>query len=96
MEVITKENPEYTTLIQSLNSALGQLEEIKDSYNPHFNGERFLTDNDLSEKLHISRRTLQDYRDQRKIAFIHIGGKILYRESDVEQMLENGYYNAWG
>lgn len=94
MEVITKETPEYKTLMQSLNNALCQLEEIKASYNPHFNGERFLTDNELSEKLHISRRALQDYRDQRKIAFIHIGGKILYRESDIERMLEDNYYKV--
>jgi len=34
---------------------------------------------------------LQDYRTQDRIAYIQLGGKILYKESDIEKMLESRY-----
>jgi excisionase family DNA binding protein len=58
------------------------------------NGERYLTDKEVSEKLKVSRRTLQDYRNEGKISYCQLGGKILYRESDIEKMLEDNYFPA--
>ena len=40
-------------------------------------------------------RTLQDYRNEGRIAYIQLGGKILYRESDIERMLNDGYRSAY-
>ena len=57
-------------------------------------GERFLTDRELSGTLRISRRCLQDYRDQGRIPYIQLGGKILYRQSDIEKLLEENYHAA--
>ena len=59
------------------------------------NGERFLSDRELSERLKISRRTLQEYRNEGKLPYIQLGGKVLYKESDIERMLQNGYKEAW-
>ncbi|KAA6319460.1 hypothetical protein EZS27_030651, partial [termite gut metagenome] len=56
--------------------------------------ERYLTDKEVSEKLKVSRRTLQDYRNEGKISYCQLGGKILYRESDIEKMLEDNYFPA--
>lgn len=58
------------------------------------NGERFLTDSELSVMLKISRRTLQEYRNKGKLPYIRLGGKVLYRESDIERMLQDGYRKA--
>ncbi len=58
------------------------------------NGERFLTDSELSVMLKISRRTLQEYRNESKLPYIRLGGKVLYRESDIERMLQDGYRKA--
>ena len=44
--------------------------------------------------LKISRRCLQDYRDQGRIPYIQLGGKILYRQSDIEKLLEENYHAA--
>jgi excisionase family DNA binding protein len=55
------------------------------------NGERFFTDKEVSARLKVSRRTLQDYRNEGRIAYIQLGGKILYRESDIERMLAGCY-----
>ena len=40
-------------------------------------------------------RTLQDYRNEGRIAYIQLGGKILYRESDIERMLADSYRSAY-
>jgi predicted site-specific integrase-resolvase len=46
--------------------------------------------------LKISRRTLQDYRTEGKIPYYQLGGgKILYRESDIEKMLEDNYFASF-
>ena len=50
-----------------------------------------MTDDEVSKILHISRRTLQDYRNSGKIPYYQFGGKILYEESDIERILKNGY-----
>ena len=48
--------------------------------------EQFLTDKEVSAWLKVSRRTLQDYRNNGMIAYYQLGGKILYKESDIEKV----------
>jgi predicted site-specific integrase-resolvase len=67
------------------------MERLFTSRKPTLNGESFYTDEELSEKLKISRRSLQDYRNEGRIPYIKLGGKILYCSSDIEKLLENGY-----
>ncbi|KAA3937366.1 helix-turn-helix domain-containing protein, partial [Bacteroides ovatus] len=42
--------------------------------------------------LKVSIRTLQEWRDTGVIPYIQIKGKIIYRESDIERLLQT-YYN---
>ena len=49
----------------------------------------------MSAWLKVSRRTLQDYRNNGMIAYYQLGGKILYKESDIEKMVMSGYRNAY-
>ena len=58
------------------------------------NGERYLTDKEVGARLKVSRRTLQDYRNAGRIPYILLGGKLLYRESDIERLLMEGYRPA--
>ena len=46
-------------------------------------------------RLKVSRRTLQDYRNNGIIAYYQLGGKILYKESDIESMLAANYREAF-
>ena len=62
---------------------------------PLLNGEQYLTNRDVSERLHISLRTLQEYRDSGLLPFIKLEGKILYRASDIEKLLESNYYPSF-
>ncbi len=58
---------------------------------PHLNGETYLSREDVCKILHISQRTLQEYRDSGKLGYIQISGKILYKESEVLKLLEDNY-----
>lgn len=55
------------------------------------NGEIYLSGEDVGKLLHISKRTLQQYRDDKILPYIQIGGKIIYRESDILTVLEQNY-----
>ncbi|WP_443938595.1 helix-turn-helix domain-containing protein [Pedobacter sp. MW01-1-1] len=68
-----------------------RIEEILKNYRPVMNGEIYLSGEDLCRLLHISKRTLQQYRDDNILPFIQIGGKIIYKESDILKALEKNY-----
>lgn len=48
-------------------------------------------DREVAKLLKTCRRTLQEYRDAGRMSYIQLGGKILYRESDIERLLMEGY-----
>lgn len=95
MEIKDKKSPEIASFFTALDELLDTIKSTLKDRTPTLNGERYLTNNDVSEKLHISQRTLQDWRDTGRIAFIQISGKILYKESDVWKVLEDNYYNIF-
>ena len=71
-----------------------QLERIKDTFErlekdnrQTFGRERFLNDRELSGKLKLSRRALQDYRAAGILPYYLINGKVLYKESEVEEVI---------
>ena len=61
---------------------------------PTLNNESYLTDKELQKRLRVSRRCLQDWRNKNIIPYYYIGGKILYRENDVQKLLESHRFNA--
>ena len=91
-QVQTPENNErlkrYFTALERISGAMEKLFSMK---KPSISGESFYTDRDLSEKLKISRRSLQDYRNEGRIPFIRLGGKVLYRASDIDKLLDENY-----
>ena len=91
---IDKENERVRRFFALLDNMEKKVERLARDNRPPFNGERFLTDRELSGTLRISRRCLQDYRDQGRIPYIQLGGKILYRQSDIEKLLEENYHAA--
>ena len=86
MELINKDTPQVKEFISSLDSMLNGIESIVKHYKPHLNGERFLSNHEVSKKLNVSLRTLQEWRDTGLIPFIQIKGKIIYR-NDKEYLL---------
>ncbi|GHV49805.1 DNA-binding protein [Bacteroidia bacterium] len=91
-ELITRESNERVKgFFLSLDRLSDAMEKLFTSRKPTLNGDRFFTDEELSRKLKLSRRSLQDYRNEGRIPYVKLGGKILYRSSDIEKMLEEGY-----
>lgn len=94
-EMITKNHALVARFGDTLDRLLDGIENFVANSRPTLGGERFLTDREVSARLKVSRRTLQDYRNEGRIAYIQLGGKILYRESDIERMLNDGYRSAY-
>lgn len=90
-QLITPDNERIKSFFNSLDHLSSSLEHLFSSRKPSLNGESFYTDEELSKKLKISRSSLQDYRDEGRIPYIKLGGKILYRASDIKKLLEDGY-----
>ncbi len=94
-ELITGNNERVVSFFQSIDRMLDGIESMVKNCKPTLNGERYLTDKEVSGRLRLSRRTLQDYRDQGRIPYYQLGGKVLYRESDIQRMFEKGYRDVF-
>ena len=79
-------------VLSAISGVSKRIKEVAQTYKPLFGGEHFLTSKEVCERLYISPRTLQDYRDRRILPYTQFAGKILYKASDLERMLEENYY----
>lgn len=90
MEVITIEKEAFKQIMDKLQSLEDRFIKLKiDAQTPL--SERWLDNQDVLLLLKISKRTLQSYRDERRIPFTQIGHKIYYKASDVEKFLKKNY-----
>lgn len=94
-DVITERTPQVIAFFQTMESMLTNIESMAGNCRPFLNGERFMTDKQLAEVLKISRRTLQDYRTNGILSYYMVGGKVLYKESDILKLLEDNYYPSY-
>ena len=90
-ETINKETPEMKELISGIKEVSKRIREIAQTHCPLFGGEIYLTGREVCEHLFVSPRTLQDYRDRGIIPYTQIAGKILYRLSDINRLLQENY-----
>ena len=90
-----KDNKQVVSFFKKLETMFEKIDAIKENARPLLNGESYMTDKELSLKLKISRRTLQEYRNNGLLPYILLGGKILYKESDIEDLLEKNYYRGF-
>lgn len=90
-EIVNKETPEMKQLISGIKDVNKRLREIAQTHRPLFGGEIYLTGREVCERLFISPRTLQDYRDKGIIPYTQIAGKILYKLSDINRLLQENY-----
>lgn len=94
-ELITLRTEGVTDAMQSMKDIESLFDKVTSNYRPLLNGERYLSDVEVSHRLKISRRTLQEYRDNGMIPYFKLGGKVLYRESDLERVLQECYHPAY-
>jgi len=88
MEILDKKSTEINSFFTGLDEALDTIQQALKNRTPHLNGEKFLSNRDACRMLHVSSRTLQDWRDTGKISFVQIKGKILYTESEITRWIE--------
>ena len=92
-EIITQEDPQMQLFLQLMEGILKKLERYCATARPMLGGEVYLTGEEVCSQLRLSTRTLQEYRKLGTLPFYKIGGKILYKQSDIQIMLEK-HYNA--
>ncbi|MFR9546805.1 MAG: helix-turn-helix domain-containing protein [Rikenellaceae bacterium] len=93
--IITKYDEQVVELFDTSKRITDGLDQLSEGYRPTFKGERYLTDKEVSERLKISRRTLQEWRNTGRVEYILIEGKILYAESAIQRLLDKHYQKAW-
>ena len=91
IQELSLEAGEMQVVISALQRVRGRIREVSETHRPLFCGEHFLTGKEVCERLYISPRTLQDYRDRRIIPYTQFAGKILYKASDLARILEENY-----
>lgn len=93
--IITRDDPQVTAFFQEMKRISCLLDTIEANSKPLLNGESYLTDTELAQCLKLTKRTLQEYRNAGRIPFYLIGGKILYREADIEKLLSDNRREAF-
>lgn len=92
MELINSNSEMIKEFFQSMDRMLDGISRLAKESRPHLNGEKFLSNRKAAKYLKVSIRTLQEWRDTGVIPYIQIKGKIIYRQSDIERLLQT-YYN---
>ena len=93
--IINTNSDEIKNILSAIEEATTNLELGMEALSSSVNQDCYLNNNQVCEMLHISQRTLQDYRDKGRISFYKLEGKILYKYSDIENLLNSNYYKAW-
>ena len=88
---LNMEADDMQVVLSAISSVSRRIKEVAQTHKPLFGGEHFLTGKEVCERLYISPRTLQDYRDRKVIPYTQIAGKILYRLSDLQRILKENY-----
>ncbi len=88
---LNMEADDMQVVLSAISGVSKRIKEVGQTHKPLFGGEHFLTSKEVCERLYISPRTLQDYRDRGIIPYTQFAGKILYKVSDLERMLKNSY-----
>lgn len=91
-----EKNEEIVELKENYKKAFKQLDEltkvIKDS-NMKID-DPFVSNGKFMKLMDISSRTSQVWRNEKKIGYSQISGKIFYRKSDIEKLLNDNYHKA--
>lgn len=88
MDILDRKSTEIVSFFSALDKMLDAINLTIKKRNSLTDNSQFLTTKDVCKLLHISPRTLQEWRDTGKIPFIKIGGKVLYRQSEVLKILD--------
>ena len=78
--IITKED--YQEILAKINLIHKRVETITTGKH-----DTFIDNSEFIQRMKISKRTAQTWRDEKRISYSQIGAKIYYKHSDVENLL---------
>lgn len=90
-KLINYESEEFKKLLDQIEQSIEDVQDARGKHRPTLADERYLSGEEVMEYLHISPRILQNRRDKRMICYTTIGGKILYPENELQQVLYDNY-----
>ena len=94
-EIITKSDSRIIAARSQTQNAFEAVGIIRDSHHPVLAGICFLDDKEVAERLKVTRRTVQNYRDRGILSYYMICGKCLYPEHEIQQMLDDNFHPAY-
>lgn len=94
-EIREKDHEWVKNVHSNFDRLLASLEKLLSKQQPSVFNDELLTDKEVAHLLKVSRRTLQDYRNNGILPYTQVGGKILYRTSDIERTLMKGYKETY-
>ncbi|WP_285827918.1 helix-turn-helix domain-containing protein [Bacteroides acidifaciens] len=94
-DLLTRESPEIIRFFQDIGHITELLRSEPDRYRFVLNGDRYITEAELSESLKITRRTLVEHRTTGLIPYYQLGGRILYKEKDIIKLLDENRLEAF-
>lgn len=94
-EIREKDHEWVKNIHLNFDRLLASLEKLLSKQQSSVFSDELLTDKEVAHLLKVSRRTLQDYRNNGILPYTQVGGKILYRTSDIEHTLMKGYKEAY-
>ena len=86
MDVIMIEETALKIVTECLGQLAGKIDELHQRYADK-RMKQYLDNQDVCLRLHVSKRTLQNYRNAGKIPFTRIEKKIYYHSRDIENYL---------
>ena len=93
-DIITRDSSEFKELRRNIIRAIQAVDILIDTHRPAIGNEVYLTSEEVCSLFSLSKRSLQNYRDNRQIPYTSIGGKILYPQSALHKLLESHYVRA--
>lgn len=93
-DLITRNSEDYRELRKSLSQALRLIENLIETQRPSIFNEIYLTGEEVRSIFDISKRSLQNYRDDRIIPYTMLGGKFFYPQSAIFRVLEQNLREA--
>ena len=88
---LNMEADDIQVVLSVISSVSKRIKEVHRHTNRSLVKNIFLTGKEVCERLYISPRTLQDYRDRKIIPYTQFAGKILYKVLDLERLLEKNF-----
>lgn len=93
-DIITRDSSVFKELRHNIVQAIQAVDILIDTHRPSIGKEVYLTSKEDRNIFGLSKRSLQNYRDNRQIPYTSIGGKILYPQSAIYKLLESRYVRA--